>query len=90
MTDATLTSSAAVRVVILSNASTGALFDANEQQMYWYRKSDKTFWERVHFLRNTTKNASEWAKVDDYVKITRAQFIAQVLPTYANKNFDSK
>ena len=42
--------------------------------MYFYRLSDKTFWERIHFPRNTRANASIFVKTDDYVPITKTQY----------------
>ena len=42
--------------------------------MYFYRKSDKTFWDRVHIPKNTDANAHIWDKIGDYVPITQQQF----------------
>ncbi|KXN83019.1 hypothetical protein AN958_01954 [Leucoagaricus sp. SymC.cos] len=49
---------------------TAMIRDKQGNQMYFYCKSDKTFWERIHIPRNTTANVGIWNINDDYVPIT--------------------
>lgn len=52
--------------------------DKKGYQMYFYRKSDGTFWERVHIPLNSGPNERVWDKPNDYVQI-----ISLVLETLA-------
>ncbi|KAI0709095.1 hypothetical protein C8Q76DRAFT_695408 [Earliella scabrosa] len=47
---------------------TATVLDENNQRMYYYRKSDKTFWERVHIPTSASSNSGIWNIKDDYVK----------------------
>lgn len=53
---------------------TGATYDANGNRIYWYRMSDGTFWDRLHFPRNTLANKDLWEVKKDYVAISREDF----------------
>ncbi|KAJ7035843.1 hypothetical protein C8F04DRAFT_498031 [Mycena alexandri] len=58
---------------------TATVRDKNNNQLYFYRQSDNTFWERIHIPRNTSANAHLYNIKNDYVKITKAQFDAKKL-----------
>ncbi|KAJ7881116.1 hypothetical protein B0H14DRAFT_2340477 [Mycena olivaceomarginata] len=57
---------------------TATVRDKDENRLYFYRRSDGTFWERIHIPRNSEANANLYEVRDDYVKITKAQFDVSV------------
>ncbi|EJD48977.1 hypothetical protein AURDEDRAFT_161914 [Auricularia subglabra TFB-10046 SS5] len=62
--------------------TTGPVFDKNGQQLYWYRKSDGRFFDRIHFPRKTQANIQSgvFTKKDDYVPISQADFASKKAP----------
>lgn len=55
---------------------TTIIYNKSGARLYFYRKSDKTFWDRVHVPSSATANSHVWQKTDDYSPITKAQFDA--------------
>ncbi|KAJ6622058.1 hypothetical protein B0H10DRAFT_2214663 [Mycena sp. CBHHK59/15] len=53
---------------------TATMRDKNNNQLYFYRQSDNTFWERIHIPKNTSTNVHLYNIQNNYVKITKAQF----------------
>ena len=50
---------------------TATMRDKEGHQMYFYRKSDGTFWERMHIPTDSSANADIWSRIDDYIRITK-------------------
>ncbi|KDQ25191.1 hypothetical protein PLEOSDRAFT_1084843 [Pleurotus ostreatus PC15] len=48
-------------------------FDKDGRQMYFYRKSDKSFWDVLHVPEDTAANNAIWRIEDDYAIITEAE-----------------
>ncbi len=49
-------------------------FDKDGRQMYFYRKSDKSFWDVLHVPEDTAENKAIWRIEDDYETITEAEY----------------
>lgn len=50
------------------------VLDAQGNLMFWYRKSDQTFWNSIHVPADIEENEEIWERMDDYVRITEEQF----------------
>ncbi|GLB43877.1 hypothetical protein LshimejAT787_1500610 [Lyophyllum shimeji] len=56
---------------------TGVVKDKSGNRLYFYRTTDHTFWDRIHFPRDET--SSDWVKEPIYKRITEAEFKAKKL-----------
>ncbi|THV00989.1 hypothetical protein K435DRAFT_584958, partial [Dendrothele bispora CBS 962.96] len=50
--------------------------DKEDQQMYFYRKKNKSFWSRVHVPEKIEENQKLWNDLSKnmYIPITKAEF----------------
>lgn len=53
---------------------TAVILDKKGQRMYFYRKSDGEFFERVHIPTECPENEGIWKRTDDYVQISKDKF----------------
>ncbi|KAF9495904.1 hypothetical protein BDN71DRAFT_1506250 [Pleurotus eryngii] len=49
-------------------------WDENNNQMYFRRKSDDTYWDRLHIPERIEMNKKLWEIEDDYSRITLDEF----------------
>ena len=48
------------------------------QRLFWYRKSDQSYWDSIHVPANIPENREIWEVQDDYVPATEEQWKAWV------------
>ncbi|KAJ7224021.1 hypothetical protein B0H12DRAFT_1328830 [Mycena haematopus] len=64
------------------NHITGLALDKNGDQLYFHRRSDNTYWERLHIPEDTPANARLYQNAyNDYTPISKAQFDRNQPPT---------
>ncbi|KAF8885736.1 hypothetical protein BD779DRAFT_1673470 [Infundibulicybe gibba] len=57
---------------------TALIRDGDKNQLYFYRTTDKTFWDRVHIPESDS--GTDWPSTPMYIGITKGDFDAKKPP----------
>jgi hypothetical protein len=57
---------------------TVTVLNGRNERLYWYRTTDKTFWDVIHVPENTDENQWIWDQGEVYEQATKEQFEVSV------------